>query len=135
MAVENFVEMRDKVGDKAFMFAKEVEKGQIRRSRLSEFIEGSREAAKQLVANLQRAGELIQNFKQVAVDRKGNIWTVDSAASGGNIYRYTPGTATTTVTTPGTLALAWYATAKTTPKGSDGMPNYGVDPGGADAWR
>jgi signal transduction histidine kinase len=51
------------------IFAKEVEKGQIRRSRLSEFIEGSREAAKQLVANLQRAGELIQNFKQVAVDR------------------------------------------------------------------
>ncbi len=51
------------------IFAEEVEKGQIRRSRLSEFIDGSREAAKQLVANLQRAGELIQNFKQVAVDR------------------------------------------------------------------
>jgi signal transduction histidine kinase len=50
-------------------FAAEVEEGQIRRSRLTEFIAGSREAAKQLVANLQRAGELIQNFKQVAVDR------------------------------------------------------------------
>ena len=51
------------------MFAAEVEGGQIRRSRLAEFIDGSREAAKQLVANLQRAGELIQSFKQVAVDR------------------------------------------------------------------
>lgn len=50
-------------------FAAEVEDGQVRRSRLAEFIDGSREAAKQLVANLQRAGELIQNFKQVAVDR------------------------------------------------------------------
>jgi signal transduction histidine kinase len=50
-------------------FATEVENGQVRRSRLAEYIAGTREAAKQLVANLQRAGELIQNFKQVAVDR------------------------------------------------------------------
>jgi signal transduction histidine kinase len=50
-------------------FASELEQGQMRRSRLVEFIEGNREAANQLVANLQRAGELIQSFKQVAVDR------------------------------------------------------------------
>ena len=50
-------------------FAGELEQGQVRRSRLAEFIEGNREAANQLVANLQRAGELIQSFKQVAVDR------------------------------------------------------------------
>jgi hypothetical protein len=58
--------------------------------------------------------------QQVAVDPLGNIWTVDNAAGGGNIYRYTPGTATTTVTTPGTVALSgiavdqnnniWYST-------------------------
>jgi signal transduction histidine kinase len=41
----------------------------MRRSRLQEFIEGCRDASQQLVANLQRAGELIQSFKQVAVDR------------------------------------------------------------------
>jgi signal transduction histidine kinase len=41
----------------------------MRRSRLVELINGNREAANQLVANLQRAGELIQSFKQVAVDR------------------------------------------------------------------
>jgi signal transduction histidine kinase len=50
-------------------FAKEVESGPLRRSRLDEFIEGGRDAANQLVVNLQRAGELVQSFKQVAVDR------------------------------------------------------------------
>jgi signal transduction histidine kinase len=50
-------------------FAAEVDSGPIRRSRLSEFVAGTRAAAGQLVANLQRAGELVQSFKQVAVDR------------------------------------------------------------------
>jgi signal transduction histidine kinase len=50
-------------------FAAEIEAGAVRRSRLTEFVEGNREAANQLVANLHRAGELIQSFKQVAVDR------------------------------------------------------------------
>jgi signal transduction histidine kinase len=50
-------------------FAKEVSAGPLRRSRLDEFLEGGRDAANQLVANLQRAGELVHSFKQVAVDR------------------------------------------------------------------
>ncbi|MCC6775568.1 MAG: HAMP domain-containing protein [Hyphomicrobiales bacterium] len=50
-------------------FASEVKSGPLRRSRLDEFVEGGRDAANQLVANLQRAGELVQSFKQVAVDR------------------------------------------------------------------
>jgi signal transduction histidine kinase len=50
-------------------FAKEVDSGPLRRSRLDEFLETGRDAANQLVANLQRAGELVQSFKQVAVDR------------------------------------------------------------------
>jgi signal transduction histidine kinase len=50
-------------------FEREVETGPIRRSRLSEFVHGNRDAANQLVTNLHRAGELIQSFKQVAVDR------------------------------------------------------------------
>jgi signal transduction histidine kinase len=50
-------------------FTTELDQGQMRRSRLVEFIDSNREAANQLVANLQRAGELIQSFKQVAVDR------------------------------------------------------------------
>lgn len=43
--------------------------GGLRRSQLQEFVLASRDASQQLVANLQRAGELIQSFKQVAVDR------------------------------------------------------------------
>jgi signal transduction histidine kinase len=41
----------------------------LRRSHLEDFVRTSRDAAQQLVGNLQRAGELIQSFKQVAVDR------------------------------------------------------------------
>jgi signal transduction histidine kinase len=51
------------------VFADEFARGELKRSRLTEFIQGNREAAMQLVSNLQRAGELIQSFKQVAVDR------------------------------------------------------------------
>lgn len=50
-------------------FSRDVERGELRRSKLSEFVTGSREAASQLSLNLQRAGEMIQAFKQVAVDR------------------------------------------------------------------
>jgi signal transduction histidine kinase len=41
----------------------------LRRSHLEEFVRSARDAAQQLVANLHRAAELIQSFKQVAVDR------------------------------------------------------------------
>jgi PAS domain S-box-containing protein len=54
---------------KATEFASEVAQGNLKRSSLHEFIEISREAASQLVANLNRAAELIQSFKQVAADR------------------------------------------------------------------
>jgi PAS domain S-box-containing protein len=54
---------------KTALFAAEVERGDLRRSRLNEFLETSRDASSQLVANLNRAAELIQSFKQVAADR------------------------------------------------------------------
>jgi signal transduction histidine kinase len=55
---------------RAEMFAAELKSGGgLRRSQLEEFVRTSYDAAQQLVANLQRAGELIQSFKQVAVDR------------------------------------------------------------------
>src|SRR3978361_2066515 len=41
----------------------------LRRSQLEDFVRTSQDASQQLVANLHRAGELIQSFKQVAVDR------------------------------------------------------------------
>ena len=55
---------------RAEMFEAELRSdGPLRRSQLEEFVRNSRDAAQQLVANLHRAGELIQSFKQVAVDR------------------------------------------------------------------
>jgi len=54
---------------KAALFADEVARGDLRRSSLNDFIETSRNASGQLVANLNRAAELIQSFKQVAADR------------------------------------------------------------------
>ena len=50
-------------------FADQIVSGPVRRSRLVDFSDGCRDAANQLVVNLQRAGELIQSFKQVAADR------------------------------------------------------------------
>jgi PAS domain S-box-containing protein len=50
-------------------FASEVERGDLRRSSLNEYLATSRDASSQLVANLNRAAELIQSFKQVAADR------------------------------------------------------------------
>jgi PAS domain S-box-containing protein len=54
---------------KTAAFAAQVAQGSLRRSSLNEFLEISREASSQLVANLNHAAELIQSFKQVATDR------------------------------------------------------------------
>jgi PAS domain S-box-containing protein len=54
---------------KTALFAAEVARGELRRSQLNEFLETSRDASSQLVANLNRAAELITSFKQVAADR------------------------------------------------------------------
>jgi signal transduction histidine kinase len=53
-------------------FMNQIASGQVRRALLVEFANGCRGAAEQLVANLQRAGGLIQSFKQVAVDRSSD---------------------------------------------------------------
>jgi PAS domain S-box-containing protein len=54
---------------KTALFADEVERGNLKRSSLNDFLKASRDASSQLVANLNRAAELIQSFKQVAADR------------------------------------------------------------------
>ncbi|MEA2886731.1 MAG: hypothetical protein QOD11_1091 [Bradyrhizobium sp.] len=54
---------------KTALFASEVARGNLKRSSLNDFIEAGRDASSQLVANLNRAAELIQSFKQVAADR------------------------------------------------------------------
>jgi len=50
-------------------FTNQISSGPVRRSSFTAFVDSNRDAANQLVANLERAGELIQAFKQVAVDR------------------------------------------------------------------
>jgi PAS domain S-box-containing protein len=54
---------------RAATFAAEAVRGDIRRSSLNDFVEATLDASAQLVANLNRAAELIQSFKQVAADR------------------------------------------------------------------
>jgi PAS domain S-box-containing protein len=54
---------------KTATFASQVERGDVRRSSLNEFLATTADASSQLVANLNRAAELIQSFKQVAADR------------------------------------------------------------------
>jgi PAS domain S-box-containing protein len=54
---------------KIAVIAAELAHDNLKRSSLREFLETGREASLQLVANLNRAAELIQSFKQVATDR------------------------------------------------------------------
>ena len=51
------------------VFAAELGRGELRRSTLNEFVDKVRDAAAQLLVNLDRASELVQSFKQVAADR------------------------------------------------------------------
>src|ERR1700722_14897035 len=50
-------------------FAAAVARGHLKRSSLNEFLEAVEDASKLLLANLNRAAELVQSFKQVAVDK------------------------------------------------------------------
>jgi PAS domain S-box-containing protein len=54
---------------KSVSFSEEVARGEIKRSSLNNFVQAVRDASTQLVANLNRAAELVQSFKQVAVDQ------------------------------------------------------------------
>ncbi len=51
------------------LFAAEVARGDVKRSSLEDFLAACRNGSAQLVANLNRVAELVQAFKQVAVDR------------------------------------------------------------------
>jgi len=57
---------------KAAQFAAQATQGNLRRSSLNNFLEASRKASTQLVANLSHAAELVQSFKQVAIDRSSS---------------------------------------------------------------
>jgi PAS domain S-box-containing protein len=54
---------------KTAVIVDELARGTLKRSTLNDFLNVSREASSQLVANLNRAANLIQSFKQVATDQ------------------------------------------------------------------
>ena len=54
---------------KRAIFVEEAARGDIKRSSLNEFLEATRDGCSQLIANINRAAELIQSFKQIAADR------------------------------------------------------------------
>jgi signal transduction histidine kinase len=54
---------------KTAVIADELTHGILKRSALNEFLANSHAAASQLVANLNQAAEMIESFKQVAIDR------------------------------------------------------------------
>jgi signal transduction histidine kinase len=55
--------------EKTDRFEASVASGDVRRSTLTEFVAASREAASQVMINLNHAIDLVQSFKQVATDR------------------------------------------------------------------
>jgi C4-dicarboxylate-specific signal transduction histidine kinase len=55
--------------NKTDQFETDAATGNVRRSTLNEYLSASREAASQIMANLNHAVDLIQSFKQVAADR------------------------------------------------------------------
>jgi signal transduction histidine kinase len=57
------------MGEEARHFVQEAEGAQLRRSRLLAFVERMNEGSRLLYANLTRAADLVQSFKQVAADQ------------------------------------------------------------------
>lgn len=51
------------------VFATNWEQGQLKRSQLQEYLDNATESSQLIMNNLQRAGELVQSFKKVAVDQ------------------------------------------------------------------
>ena len=51
------------------VFATNWEEGQLKRSQLQEYLDNATESSQLIISNLQRAGELVQSFKNVAIDQ------------------------------------------------------------------
>lgn len=67
--VGNSVTAASTLAEETTSFAASVVAGQLKRSTLNNYLDLATEASEIILSNLQRAGELIQSFKQVAVDR------------------------------------------------------------------
>jgi len=67
--VGNSVTAASTLAEETTSFTTSVTAGQLKRSTLNNYLDLATEASEIILSNLQRAGELIQSFKQVAVDR------------------------------------------------------------------
>ena len=67
--VGNSVTAASTLAQETTSFNTAVTAGQLKRSALNNYLDLATEASEIILSNLQRAGELIQSFKQVAVDR------------------------------------------------------------------
>lgn len=66
--VGNSITAASTLAEETQSFATAVNTGQLKRSNLNSYLDLATEASEIILNNLQRAGELIQSFKQVAVD-------------------------------------------------------------------
>ncbi|BAZ44716.1 multi-sensor signal transduction multi-kinase [Chondrocystis sp. NIES-4102] len=67
--IGNSVTAASTLADETNIFNDQVITGQLKRSSLNNYLNLATEASEIILSNLQRAGELIHSFKQVAVDR------------------------------------------------------------------
>jgi signal transduction histidine kinase len=67
--IGNSVMMASTLGDQVRDFASLLESGKLKRSELSNFIAGQREGCDMVLGNLQRAADLLNDFRQVAADQ------------------------------------------------------------------
>jgi len=67
--VGNSVTAASTLAEETTSFTTSVSAGQLKRSTLNNYLDLASEASEIILSNLQRAGALIQSFKQVAVDR------------------------------------------------------------------
>lgn len=67
--IGNSVTAASTLAEETSLFNTAVTTGQLKRSSLNNYLDLATEASEIILNNLQRAGELIQSFKQVAVDR------------------------------------------------------------------
>ena len=67
--IGNSVTAASTLAEETTSFTTSVMAGQLKRSTLNNYLDLATEASEIILSNLQRAGELIQSFKQIAVDR------------------------------------------------------------------
>ncbi|NEO69517.1 MAG: GAF domain-containing protein [Moorea sp. SIO3H5] len=67
--VGNGITAASTLADETLGFIRSFQEGKLKRSAFQNYLEVAQESSELILSNLQRAGELVQNFRQVAVDQ------------------------------------------------------------------